>query len=142
VDPAVEEARATMLDAITIGSPAAPVDLRYELKTVPVQGKPFDVEFAVLPDATILSLRGLVDGDREGMEVASPAGPVTLEKLQAGTVHRFSATVVPRSLGTRVLTVELQLDLPTGPAKRTFSIPVVVQTPAAAAAAATAAAQG
>lgn len=139
VDPAVQEVRSTMLGAITVGSPAAPVDLRYDLKSVPIQGRPFDLEFAVLPDATIVTLRGTLDGSREGIEIAAPAGPVTLEKLQAGTVHRFGATIVPRSVGAHVLNVELQIELPTGPAKRTFSIPLVVQTPAAAAAAASAA---
>lgn len=140
IDPAVEEARTAMLAAVPIGTPMAPIDLLYDLKSAPVQGRPFDIEFAVLPEATVMTLRGLIDGSREGLEIAAPAGNVTLEKLQAGTVHRFGATVVPRNVGAHVLTVELQLELPTGPAKRTFSVPVVVLTPAAAAAAAAAAA--
>lgn len=135
-DPAVEEARRSMLGAITVGSPAAPVDLRYDVKAAPVQGRPVDVEFAVLPEATILTLQGRLDGGVEGIEIAAPADGIALEKLQAGTVQRFTATLVPRVAGAHVLTIHLELELPTGPARRVFSIPVVVQTPAAAAAAA------
>jgi hypothetical protein len=141
-DPAVAEARRSMLGAITVGSPAAPVDLRYDLKAPPVQGRPVDIEFAVLPEATILTLQGGLDGGAEGIEIATPADGVSLEKLQAGTVRRFTATVVPRTPGAHVLTILLDLELPTGPARRVFNIPVVVQTPAAAAAAAAASKPG
>jgi hypothetical protein len=60
-------------------------------------------------------------------EQADAALAALADQLPAGSVQRFGATAVPHALGAHVLVVQLDLELPTGPARRTFSIPLVVQ---------------
>ena len=87
--------------------------------------------FAVLPQTGMLSLRAALSGS-EGLELVSPADGVALERLQAGSIHRFTVTAVSARPGTRVVNVAMTLELPTGPATRTFGVPVVIGAPAGA----------
>lgn len=121
----LERARREMVNAVTVGASTAPVEMRFDVPEAPTPGRPFTVEVAVLPAAPVLTLRGAVTGSA-GLEVVAPAAPVTLEKLQAGSVHRFEVTALSPRAGTRVVNVEVTLELATGPASRTFSVPVVV----------------
>lgn len=130
-DPAVVEAQQKMVPAVTVGDASAPVELRFDLAAAPKPGEPFTVEFAVLPQTAMLSIRGAVTGSA-GLEVVSPVGGVSFEKLQAGTVHRFQVTALSDRPGTRVVNVAMTIELPTGPVTRTFGVPVVVGSPAGA----------
>lgn len=125
IDPEVAAAQKSMVQAVTVGTRNAPVDLRFDLRAAPVQNQPFDVEFAVLPEATAVTLRASVTG-QGGLLVTSPSEPVLLEKLSAGSVHRFSATAVSEHTGAQVIELQVAMDLPTGQSVRTFTVPVIV----------------
>ncbi|MFO0334280.1 MAG: hypothetical protein ACK53C_04480 [Pseudomonadota bacterium] len=130
-DPEVVAVQQQMPRAVTVGAATAPVELRFDLATAPRPGEPFTLELAVLPQSALLSLRAAITGS-DGLEVVSPAEGLAFERLQAGSVHRFTITAVSARPGTRVVNVAMRLELPTGPANRTFGVPVVVGSPSGA----------
>jgi hypothetical protein len=130
-DPEVVAVQQQMPRAVTVGAATAPVELRFDLATAPRPGEPFTLELAVLPQSALLSLRAVITGSH-GLEVVSPAEGLAFERLQAGSVHRFTITAVSARPGTRVVNVAMRLELPTGPANRTFGVPVVVGSPSGA----------
>src|SRR5437660_3341360 len=50
-DAAVVEASRRMAAGVPVGTSTAPVEVRFDLATVPVAGQPFEVSVAVLPAA-------------------------------------------------------------------------------------------
>jgi len=130
VDPAVAEANRTMVSGVQIGTSAAPLDIRFDLSTVPVPGEPFEIDVAVLPDAPAPVLRLEVTGG-EALSIIDPDGPVAFEKIQAGTVTRLKVRASSATAGTRLVVVRATLDLPGGPESRVFAFPVVIGGPAA-----------
>jgi hypothetical protein len=131
VDPAVAEANRTMAAGVPVGATTAPVDVRFDLPSVPIAGRPFEVRVAVLPQALAPVLRIEVDAS-EGLVVAEPDGPLSREKVQAGTLEEVTVRATAATAGTRILTVKVTLELPSGPESRAFAFPVVVAAHAAA----------
>lgn len=131
VDPAVANANRTMAAGVPLGESAAPVELRFDLRSVPAPGAPFTVALAVLPATSVPVLRLEVDGG-EWLSAAGPDGAVSREKIAAGTAVPLEIRMVSSGPGTRILTVRVTMELPDGPQTRTFAFPVVVLAPAAA----------
>jgi hypothetical protein len=128
VDPAVAEVNRTMAPGVPLGVGAAaetPLDVRFNLASVPAPGDTFKVDVAVLPTLTAPVLRLAVSGG-EGLTVLEPEGPVTIEKVQAGSVARLVIKATSATAGTRIVLVRATLDLPGGPESRTFAYPLVV----------------
>jgi hypothetical protein len=128
VDPAVAEANRTMVSGVPIGTSTAPLDIRFNLGTVPGPGEPFEIDVAVLPEAPAPVLRLEVTGG-EGLTVIDPEGSVAFEKIQAGSVTRLKVHASAATTGTRLVQVRATLELPGGPESRVYAFPVVIGAP-------------
>jgi hypothetical protein len=129
VDPAVAEANRTMASGVPIGTSMAPLEIRFDLDSVPRPGEAFVIDVAVLPGAPAPVLRLDVTGG-EGLAILEPDGFVAYEKVQAGSVARLKIRASSATAGTRLVQVRATLDLPGGPESRVFAFPVVVGTAA------------
>jgi hypothetical protein len=125
VDPGVLAASRTMAAGVRMGTGTAPVEVRFDLATPPVQAQPFQVDVAVLPEATTPLLHVVVDGGSD-LTVLAPDSPVAIEKVQAGTVEHLAVRATAAGAGTRVLTVKVTFDFPTGAESREFAFPLIV----------------
>jgi hypothetical protein len=141
VDPAVAAAQKRTTAALTVGRSVAPVELRFAVATPPAAGQPVDVELALVTQVAVPTVRVEVKGAAD-VQLVEPASPVSLEKVQAGTLHTIPVRAVPARDGTTTLTVAVTLQQPTGPESRTFQLPLVVGAGAAPPAAAPAPAGG
>jgi hypothetical protein len=131
VDPAVAEATKRTTAALTVGRAVAPVEVRFAVGAAPRVGQPVDVELALITQVAVPTVRVDVRGAAD-VQVVDPAATVSLEKVQAGTLHTIPVRAVPARDGTTTLTVAVTLQQPTGPESRTFQLPIVVgrQAPA------------
>ncbi len=125
VDPAVSAAQRRMAAGVPVGTSSAPVEVRFDLASVPAPGQPFQLDVAVFAQAPAPVLRIDVAGGA-GLTIADPAGTVVLEKVQAGTVQHVPVTAASPGAGTRVFNVKVTLELPSGAESRGFAFPVVV----------------
>jgi hypothetical protein len=126
----VAEVNRTMASGVPMGVSAAPVDIHFDLASVPNPGAPFTLEVAVLPAAPAPVLRIEVTGG-EGLAILEPEGPLGFEKVQAGSVTRLKVRASSAEAGTRLVQVRATLELPEGPEWRVFAFPVVIGAPAA-----------
>ena len=124
-DDAIVDANRKMAAGVPVGASTAPVEVRFDLATVPVAGQPFEVSIAVLPAAPAPVLHIEVRGS-EGLTIVAPEGPVSVEKVQAGTLERVAVRALAAKPGTRVLGVTVTLELPTGTEARDFAFPLIV----------------
>jgi hypothetical protein len=129
-DPAVVEAKRTMAAGVPVGTTTAPVEVRFDVPSIPAAGQPFEVQVAVLPQALAPVLHIEVDAS-DGLVITEPDGTLTREKVEAGTLERVTVMASSATAGTRILTVKVTLELPTGAESRTFAFPLVVAAPAA-----------
>jgi hypothetical protein len=131
IDPAVVEANRTMASGVPMGSSTAPLEVRFDLGSVPRPGETFQVDVAVLPGAPAPVLRLEVSGG-EGLTIVEPDGFVAFEKVQAGSVVRLKVRANSTAAGTRLVQVHATLELPGGPESRLFAFPVLIGGPGAA----------
>lgn len=134
-DPAMIELVKRTTAATTIGSSLAPVEVRFEYGAAPTPGQPVAIELAVLPQAAVPTLRVELVAPAE-LKIVDPAGPVTFDKVQAGTIETVRVQAVAERTGTTTLRAIVTLEQPTGQERRVFELPVVVPPPGAAAPAA------
>lgn len=125
VDPAVAEATKRTTAALTVGRATAPVEVRFAVGAVPRAGQPVDVELALVTQVAVPTVRVDVQGAAD-VQVVEPATTVSLDKVQAGTLHTIPVRAVPSRDGTTTLTVGVTLQQPTGSESRTFQLPIVV----------------
>lgn len=125
VDPAVAAAAKRTTAALTVGRATAPVEVRFAVGAVPRAGEPVDVELALVTQVAVPTVRIDVQGGAD-VQVVEPATTVSLDKVQAGTLHTIPVRAVPSRDGTTTLTVAVTLQQPTGPESRTFQLPFVV----------------
>ena len=125
IDPAVVEANRTMASGVPIGTSTAPLEVRFDLASVPRPGETFQVDVAVLPAAPAPVLRLEVTGG-EGLTIVEPDGFVAFEKVQAGSVTRLKIRASSAAAGTRLVQVRATLELPGGPESRVFAFPIVI----------------
>jgi hypothetical protein len=82
IDPGVVEANRTMASGVPIGKRTAPLEVRFDLASVPRPGETFLIDVAALPAAAAPVLRLEVTGG-EGLSIIEPDGFVAYEKVQA-----------------------------------------------------------
>jgi hypothetical protein len=126
-DAAIAEANRKMAAGVPVGASTAPVEVRFEIDSAPVAGEPFDISVAVLPGAPTPVLHIEVRAS-EGLIVVAPDGPVSIEKVQAGTLERLAVKASSARTGTRVLSVKVTLELPSGAQSRDFAFPLLIGT--------------
>ncbi len=123
-DPVVDAGK-RMAAGVPMGNGTAPVEVRFDLASVPRAGQPFEVEIAVLPQAPSPVLRiDVLPGD--GMAVDTIDGPLSVEKVQAGGLARLFVKMSSAQAGTHVLGIKVTLEQPGGAESREFAFPVVV----------------
>ena len=125
IDPAVVEANTKMASGVPMGTSTAPLEVRFDLASVPRPGETFEVAVAVLPAAPAPVLRLEVTGG-EGLTIVEPDGSVAFEKVAGGVRRppqdprdfrgrRHPPRAGPGDAGT-----------PGGPESRVFAFPVVI----------------
>jgi hypothetical protein len=110
---------------VPVGGGTAAVEVRFELASAPVPGQPFEVRLAVLPDAVAAQMQVEVTAG-DGLVLSAPSAPLTVQKVEPGTVQFLTAEASAERPGTHVLTVRVTFDNPGGSETRDFSFPVVV----------------
>lgn len=127
---AVAEATKGMVAGVTnTAKPGAPVELKFELKDRPTAGVPLPIELAFVPLQDTDYLRATFIAT-EGLTVQELSGAAEYRNVDAGGVYRYTLTVVPREDGVYYASVIVVMELPNGAEARSFSIPVIVGTPA------------
>ena len=123
-DPVADAGR-RMAPGVPVGNGTAAVEVRFDLPKPPVAAEAFDVEVAVLPQgpAPVLHIDLLPS---EGLAIESLDGPLTVEKVQAGTLARVVVRSRAMKPGTKVLGVKITLDQPGGEETRDFAFPIVI----------------
>jgi hypothetical protein len=106
------------------GKPAAPVDLKYELRGEPAKGKALPIDIALLPHAPAGFVRVTFIAT-EGLAIAQDQ-PAEFLSTQADLVYRHTLTVTPRDDGEYYLSAIVLMNLENGPEARSFTIPVPV----------------
>jgi hypothetical protein len=125
----VDEATRGMVSGVAAGRAAdAVVDLKFELKERPEIGKPAAIDIALLPKVATDEMNVTYLAN-EGLTVQNSATPSRFEHVQAGSVYRHQATVVPKVNGVFYLSAIVMVQTDTGEVTRTFSIPVVIGAP-------------
>lgn len=116
---------------VPVGTGTADVDVRFDLPAAPMPGAPFDLDVVVVSKAASPTLRvEVTPGD--GLVVVAPTAPVTVDKPQPGAIEHVPVKATSAAAGTRLVTIKVTLDIPTGAQTREYAFPVVVGAPAAA----------
>jgi hypothetical protein len=124
-----EDATRGMVSGVAAGRAAdAVVDLKFELKSRPEVGKPLTVDIALLPKVATETMN-ITYLATEGLAVQPTTMPSKYERVQAGSVYRHQATVIPKENGVFSLSAIVMVQTDTGDVTRTFSIPVVIGAP-------------
>jgi hypothetical protein len=124
-----EEATRGMVSGVAAGRAAdAPVDLKFEVKSRPEVGKPVTIDIALLPKVATEAMN-ITYLATEGLTVQPTTMPSKYERVQAGSLYRNQATVVPKERGVFSLSAIVMLQTETGDVTRTFSIPIVIGAP-------------
>ena len=118
-----------LANAVVTGKTAAPVDLKYDIAAKPDVGQPFEVELTFLPRLAADALEVEISAV-EGLTLVS-SGAVKFDNVQAG--ERYTTKVLAQSAaaGMYYIGVAAKMTTKVQTEVRTFSIPVVVGTPAA-----------
>jgi hypothetical protein len=119
-----------LANAVATSKTAAPVDLKYDIAAKPDVGQPFEVDLTFLPRLAADALEVEISSV-EGLTLVSSGG-VRFDNVQAG--ERYTTKVLAQSAAAGMyyigiaakMTTEAQTEV------RTFSVPIVVGTPAAA----------
>ena len=119
-----------MANAVATGKTAAPVDLKFDILAKPAVGQPFEIELALLPrlaaDALEVEITGI-----PGLVIVSGGTP-RFEKVLGGDRHVAKVLAQADAPGIYYANVTAKMITQVQTEVRTFSIPVVVGTVAAA----------
>lgn len=126
-EQAAKDAR--MAKAVVNGKATAPVDLHYDILSKPDVGQPFEVELALRPrvaaetlDVQIGDSIGLViDGERTARFTA----------VEAGQDYSFKVQALGAAAGVYYISITATISSKVQAETRSFSIPVVIGSPAA-----------
>ncbi len=117
-------------NAVTTGKAGAAVDLQYEVTPRPEAGQPFAVELAFVPRLPADSIDAQLSAT-SGLRITSPE-TVHFEGLQAGERYTTQVIVMGDAPGLYYVGVVARMSTKVQTDARTFSVPVVVGTPAVA----------
>jgi len=119
-----------MANAVVTGKTAAPVDLKFDILAKPAVGQPFEIELALLPrlaaDALEVEITGI-----PGLTIVSGGTP-RFEQVLGGDRHVAKVLAQADAPGIYYANVTAKMITQVQTEVRTFSIPVVVGTVAAA----------
>jgi hypothetical protein len=136
--PTQEEMTAGMVEAVTQGKSQAPVSMKFDLPSRPVEGQPVEVAIALLPQIAADKATVNVTGS-EGLQLASEDNQFEFPAVDPAQVYRHNVKVTAAAEGVYLLTLNVTLKHDPLDDIRVFSVPIIVATaldaPAAGAAA-------
>jgi hypothetical protein len=115
----------------TPGKPGAAVELRYEVGASPEVGQPLVIDFGLAPQAASPVMRVMV-ATSAGLSLRQTTAPPVQRNVEAGAEYWHQVVVVPEEEGAFSVSVIATLGEGEKTLARTFSIPVVVGSAAAA----------
>ena len=124
-----QESTAGMVEAVTQGKASqAPIELKFDLLERPVQGQPFEVAIALLPQMAARSVTVAVTGS-DGLKI--DPGDFEFPAIEAAQVYRHSIKVTPTTEGFYLLTLSVSLLHDQTSDSHVFSVPILVGNAAA-----------
>ncbi len=121
---AAADPTADMNAAVSAVKGPSPVNVKFQMADRPQPGRPLTVEFALIPDATVLSLAAKFEGD-EGLAVVGGDQAPAVEKPPANVPIRHSVTVLPKSDGIYTVTATVTFAIGEETKARVYSIPLI-----------------
>ena len=119
-----QESTAGMVEAVTQGKASqAPIELKFDLLERPVQGQPFEVAIALLPQMAARSVTVAVTGS-DGLKI--DPGDFEFPAIEAAQVYRHSIKVTPTTEGFYLLTLSVSLLHDQTSDSHVFSVPILV----------------
>jgi hypothetical protein len=118
-----QESTAGMVEAVAQGKAQAPIELKFDLLERPVQGQPFEVAIALLPQIAARSVTVAVTGS-DGLKI-DPGG-FEFPAIEAAQVYRHSIKVTPTTEGFYLLTLSVSLLHDQISDSHVFSVPILV----------------
>lgn len=91
-----QQSTAGMVEAVAQGKAQAPIELKFDLLERPVQGQPFEVAIALLPQTAARSVTVAVTGS-DGLKI--DPGDFEFPAIEAAQVYRHSIKVTPTTEG-------------------------------------------
>jgi hypothetical protein len=124
--PSAAELTAGMVEAASQGKSQLPVELKFDLKQRPTQGRALDIDIALIPqiDAGAADIQ-VTGGD--GLTVAPGTNRIDWPAVEAGQVYRQSVKLTPSAQGVLVLGLTVSLKHDEMIESRAFSIPLIVE---------------
>jgi hypothetical protein len=111
--------------AVSLMKGTSPVSVKFQLDGRPLPGQPLNVDFALIPDASVASLSGKFSGD-DGLKVADGDQVSDVAKPAANVPIRHTVTVVPSKDGIYTVTVSLMVTVAGDePRPHDFAVPVI-----------------
>ena len=123
-----QESTAGMVEAVAQGKAQAPIELKFDLLERPVQGQPFEVAIALLPQIAARSVTVAVTGS-DGLKI--DPGDFEFPAIEAAQVYRHSIKVTPTTEGFYLLTLSVSLLHDQISDSHVFSVPILVGNAAA-----------
>ena len=116
---------ANMGAAVSLMKGLSAVNVKFELDGRPLPGQPLNVDFALIPNASVVSLSGKFAGD-DGMKLTHGDQMDAVDKPAANTPIRHTVTVVPSKDGIYTVTVSLMVTVAGDEARlHTFAVPII-----------------
>jgi hypothetical protein len=123
--PTPEEMTAGMVEAVTQGRSQAPVSMKFDLPSRPVEGQPLQVAIALLPQ--IAAGRATVDvSASDGLQLATADSEFEFASVDPTQVYRHSIQVTAAAEGVYLLTLNVSLKHDPFDDTRVFSVPIIV----------------
>jgi len=120
VDPTAD-----MSTAVSLMKGTSPVNVKFQLDGRPLPGQPLNVDFALIPDASVASFSGKFLGD-DGLKVSDGDQMGDVVKPAANVPLHHTVTVVPSKDGIYTVTVSLMVTVAGDePRPRNFAIPII-----------------
>jgi hypothetical protein len=120
-----QQSTAGMVEAVVQGKAQAPIELKFDLLERPVQGQPFEVAIALLPQTAARSATVAVTGS-DGLKIDPGEQQFEFPAIEAAQVYRHSIKVTPTIEGFYLLTLSVSLLHDQTSDSRVFSVPILV----------------
>lgn len=127
VDPTANLSR-----AVLVGKSAAPIELKYDIVSLPLVGQPIEIDMAFVASAPADSVSIAFVGSRGLVLSANSASPI--EKLKTGQVEHAKVIAQADKEDVFYVTVTATVYMAGTSEVKTFAIPIIVGTAQAAAA--------
>jgi hypothetical protein len=127
--PAVDPAKARLASAVADGKTSAPVDMKYDVLSKPVQGQPFEIELVFDPRRAADTLEIEIN-DAPGLVLVGEK-TAKFAPVEAGQTYSVKILVQGDNAGLYYVGVLARMATQVQTEARAFAVPVVIGDPAA-----------